>query len=124
MPTDDRAVVLALDVGGTKLAAAVVDGKGRIRGRGRVPVPCTEDAEKLFEALVGCAASALRGAGAVPGDLIGIGCGCGGPMTWPGGVVSPLNIPAWRDFPLRERLAGEFGDRIARALSGRRSPRP
>ena len=26
-------------------------------------------------------------------------------MKWPSGVVSPLNIPAWRDFPLRSRLA-------------------
>src|SRR5207302_6980159 len=31
--------------------------------------------------------------------------GCGGPMTAGGELVSPLNIPAWRDFPLRDRLA-------------------
>jgi glucokinase len=35
----------------------------------------------------------------------GIGVGCGGPMRWPQGVVAPLNIAAWRDFPLRVRLA-------------------
>jgi glucokinase len=29
-------------------------------------------------------------------------------MIWPAGEVSPLNIPAWRDFPLRKRLAEEF----------------
>ena len=33
------------------------------------------------------------------------GVGCGGPMTRGGETVSPLNIPAWRDFPLRGRLA-------------------
>jgi glucokinase len=29
-------------------------------------------------------------------------------MDWPAGRVSPLNIPAWRGFPLRERLQGRF----------------
>jgi glucokinase len=29
-------------------------------------------------------------------------------MIWPEGVVSPINIAAWRDFPLRSRLASEF----------------
>ena len=30
-------------------------------------------------------------------------------MEWPSGLVSPLNIPAWRAFPLRDRLAERFG---------------
>jgi glucokinase len=29
-------------------------------------------------------------------------------MAWPAGVVSPLNLPGWRDFPLRARLAERF----------------
>ena len=29
-------------------------------------------------------------------------------MEWPAGKVSPLNIPAWRAFPLRDRLAERF----------------
>jgi glucokinase len=33
------------------------------------------------------------------------GVGCGGPMQLGGEAVSPLNIPAWRGFPLRRRLA-------------------
>jgi glucokinase len=42
--------------------------------------------------------------------LTGVGVGCGGPMSWPSGEVSPLNIPAWRGFPLRERLAERYPD--------------
>jgi glucokinase len=101
-------VVLALDVGGSKLAAAVVDQQGRILGRSRVPSPTGGDAEALYEALLAAAAAALRGAGAVPGDLDGIGVACAGPMRWPAGEVSPLNMPAWRGFPLRRRLVEEF----------------
>jgi len=29
-------------------------------------------------------------------------------MEWPAGRVSPLNIPAWRSFPLREKLQERF----------------
>jgi glucokinase len=102
------ATVLALDIGGTKLAAAVIDDAGRFLGRGRVPSPTGTDAEAIYEALIVCAAAALRGADTTPSDLDGVGVASGGPMIWPAGEVSPLNIPAWRDFPLRKRLAEEF----------------
>ncbi len=105
------APVLALDLGGTKLAAAVVDEAGRILGRGRVPSPRGAGAEALYEALVTCAATALRGADTMPGDLAGVGVSAAGPMRWPAGVVSPLNQPDWRDFPLRDRLLAEFDAR-------------
>src|ERR687897_2460945 len=52
------------------------------------------------EKLLDMAAAAMRGAATTPGELAAAGCGCGGPMRWPEGAVSPLNIPAWRDFPL------------------------
>ena len=72
------ATVLALDVGGTKLAAAVVDTAGRILGRGRVPSPTGTDPELLYEALLACAAAAL-GADVTPGDLDGVGVAAAGP---------------------------------------------
>ena len=102
------AVVLALDIGGTKLAAAVVDETGRILGRSRVPSSTGPDTEGLYLALLTCAAAALRTAEVLPDQLAGIGVACAGPMRWPEGDVSPLNMPAWRDFPLRRRLAEEF----------------
>ena len=102
-------VVLALDVGGTKLAAAVVDGGARILGRSRVPSPAGRDAEALYEALLACCVAAMRNADVTPGDLSGVGVSCGGPMVWPAGEVSPLNLPAWRGFPLRRRLLEELG---------------
>ncbi len=100
--------VLAIDVGGTKLAAAVVDDRARILGRSRVPSPTGPDPEILYEALLTCCTAALRGADARPAELAGIGVSCAGPMVWPSGEVSPLNMPAWRDFPLRRRLIREF----------------
>lgn len=92
---------LALDVGGSKIEAGVVDENGRVLQRARVGTPKDLDEEGLF-ALV---ASVLEGAlHAAPchGRLAALGIGCGGPME--DELVSPLNIPAWRAFPLVERV--------------------
>jgi glucokinase len=108
---------LALDVGGTKLAAAIVDEHGRFRSRGRCPT-AGADAEELFATVVRLLEEVLEPGGEV--DVVGVGCG--GPMTAGGERVSPLNIPQWRDFPLRSRLVERFGlpvavDNDAKALA-------
>jgi len=90
--------VLALDVGGTKLAAALADDDGTLLRTARCPTPA--------EPWPACVAllEQVRGGAAVDG----VGAGCGGPMRWPQGVVSPLNLPSWREFPLREALAQRY----------------
>ncbi len=103
----DSRPALAVDIGGTKLAAGLVEPAGRVLAWSVVPTPTGLDAEQLWRTLDALITDVLNGLG--PADLAGCGCGCGGPMEWPSGVVSPLNIPAWRDFPLRSRLAERLG---------------
>jgi glucokinase len=91
--------VIAVDVGGTKLAAGFVRADGTLSARAETPTPLDVDADALFASLV-----ALVDSIDTPG-AIAVGVGCGGPMDAGGEHVSPLNIPAWRDFPLRARLA-------------------
>jgi glucokinase len=96
---------LAIDIGGTKLGAGVVDAAGSLTVRARRATPATGDAEALFAELAGLA-DAVRGDARAAGvEIEACGVGCGGPMAEGGVAVSPLNIPAWRDFPLRDRLA-------------------
>ncbi|MBK5305983.1 MAG: ROK family protein [Frankiaceae bacterium] len=91
--------VLAIDIGGTKMAAAVVDDDGNVLRRDRTPtVPA--DPWPTFVAMLDELVADEQ--------VDGVGIGCGGPMTWPSGEVSPLNIPGWRDFPLRARLAERY----------------
>jgi glucokinase len=102
--------VLAVDIGGTKMAAGVTDPSGRLITWAQIPTRRDIDGEQLWRNLEDLLLGALEDAKvADPVELSGIGCGCGGPMEWPAGLVSPLNIPAWRHFPLRERLAARFG---------------
>jgi glucokinase len=101
----DTRPALALDVGGTKLAAGVVDPGGRVVAWARTPTPAGLDAEPVWRTLDALFTSVIEKSGFTQAELAGVGCGCGGPMEWPAGRVSPLNLPAWRGFPLRDRLA-------------------
>jgi len=93
--------VLAVDIGGTKLAAGLVAAAdGRILARASVPTPRSDDAEVVFAALVGL--FERLGRGRASARLCGVGSG--GPMTAGGETLTPVHIPAWRAFPLRRRL--------------------
>ena len=102
--------VLAIDVGGTKIAVGVVEPGGRLASWAQTETPRGLEAEQLWRTLDVLCTNLLAEQRIDPhGGLAGVGCGCGGPLDWPVGRVSPLNIPAWRSFPLRERLHERFG---------------
>lgn len=94
-------MVLAVDVGGTKMAAGLVDASGTILAEAQVPTPHDDDPEAVFASLASSIEKVLSEGLTPP---VACGVGCGGPMTRGGATVSPLNIPGWRDFPLRSRL--------------------
>jgi glucokinase len=101
--------VLAIDIGGTKLAVGVAEPGGRLVTWGQAPTPADVDAEQLWRTLDALMTGVLESDEAGdPAGLAGVGCGCGGPMDWPAGLVSPINLPAWRAFPLRDRLRERF----------------
>jgi glucokinase len=106
---EDSRPALAVDIGGTKLATGLVEPGGRVLTWAQVPTPAGLDAEHLWRTLDALITEVLGGASVTPADLAGCGCGCGGPMEWPAGVVSPLNIPGWRGFPLRATLTERLG---------------
>jgi glucokinase len=119
---DVGAVTLALDIGGTKLAAGLVRPDGSVAALESISTRGGGSAEALFADLVALADRVLAAGRSRPADLVGIGVGCGGPMVYPEGRVSPLNIPAWRDFPLRAALQERYGrpalvDNDAKALA-------
>jgi glucokinase len=109
-------LVLAVDIGGTKLAAGRVDSDGVLTDQRAMPTPAGGTAGELWDVLAGLVSAVRRGDEAV------VGVGCGGPMEPGGATVSPLNVPAWRGFPLRARLGTLTGlpvhiDNDAKALA-------
>jgi len=100
--------VLAVDIGGTKLAVGLVDDIGAVRASDRTPTTPGASGEELWDTLVGLTERVLAAAGSP--DVVGVGVGSGGPMRWPEGEISPLNIAGWRDFPLRARFQERYPD--------------
>ncbi|WP_435600591.1 ROK family protein [Streptomyces sp. C10-9-1] len=100
-------LVAALDIGGTKIAGALVDGEGALLLRSRRPTPAREDADTVMaavaEVLADLAASPLWPA------VTAVGIGSAGPVDRSVGTVSPVNIPAWRGFPLVSRVSEAAG---------------
>ncbi|MFM8826565.1 MAG: ROK family protein [Actinomycetota bacterium] len=84
---------LAIDVGSTRLAAAIVDDGGEVLVRDRVPTPARE----VWPALARLVGRVLAAAPEAPGS---VGVGCSGPMDLQARTVSPLHIPNWVAFPL------------------------
>ena len=110
-----RDPALAIDIGGTKIAVGLVEPGGRLASWAQSQTPRGMEAEQLWRTLdVLCTRLLAEQHVAAPDGLAGVGCGCGGPLEWPAGRVSPLNIPAWRSFPLRDRLKERFPGRPVR----------
>lgn len=112
---------LAIDIGGTKLAAGMVSEIGHLCSSAQAPTPVTADSGELFAALLALVRRVLSTPRSTD-DPVAVGVGTGGPMTPGGETVSPLNIPAWRGFPLRSALADSlalpvFADNDAKALA-------
>ena len=95
------ALALALDVGATKIALGVVDDSGRVVRRARLTTPSGRTADQTWSPVAQVVRELL---GTVPrAELVGVGIGTAGPLDPVAGTVSPVLIPAWRDFPLVER---------------------
>ena len=116
-------VALAIDIGGTKLAAGLVTRAGELIDREIHRIDHRDDADELFDELARLVRSQLKRAAEHHGaDVKVCGIGSAGPITRNAELVSPLNINAWRDFPLRSRV-GElaqvpvYGDGDAKALA-------
>jgi glucokinase len=115
---DQGSVALAVDIGGTKLAAGLVDARGTVLAQRRRPTTGA-DGEALFAGLLELVEQVRQGAEVAP-DVVGVGCG--GPMTRGGATVSPVNITQWQGFALRDRLQDALGlpvwvDNDAKALT-------
>ena len=96
---------LAIDIGGTKVDIAVVARSGDVIRRERFAVRDHE--HDLFDHIVRTARHVMG-----HDDVRCVGVACAGPMRDAGEEVSPLNITAWRSFPLRRRLRDAFGDDV------------
>lgn len=98
-------LALALDLGGTKAEAALVTPEGTLVDgtRFRAPTGRASSSEQLAASI---ASVVTQAANTLPdgATIAGVGIGSAGPITVASGLVSPLNLPSWRDYPLLEQV--------------------
>ncbi len=115
--------MLVVDIGGTKMAAGLMTMPGELIDRDQVAIDHSLQADALFATLRELVMSQLeRAREHHEVRPVAVGVGCAGPISSNVELVSPLNIAAWRDFPLRLRLAAAtqlpvYGELDAKALA-------
>lgn len=97
--------MLALDIGGTKIAGGLVDPSGQLLRQATRPTGGQDPFASLLDVV----------AELDVGTVAGVGIGCAGPIDTVAGTVSPINIGAWREFPLVERVRELVGAPVALA---------
>jgi len=96
--------VLGLDIGGTKIAAGVVDADGGVHGF--VTAPSDPDSTSGVERLFELGRRSIAEAGL---DVEAVGIGCGGPLDSDKGLlIAPLHLPGWKDVPVAELATAAF----------------
>jgi glucokinase len=96
--------VLAVDIGATKAALAIVDEKFIVHDKVEVPTGKSPDIwpeiERHSRSLVD----------SCTGDFCGVGIASAGPLDIGAETISPVNISTWRDFPIVGKFRELFGD--------------
>ncbi|MFJ8927910.1 ROK family protein [Streptomyces sp. NPDC102340] len=101
-------LVAALDIGGTKIAGALVDDRGHLLLRAQRPTLAQEDGETVMGAVEEVLGE-LTASDLWP-RVRAVGIGSAGPVDRSRGTVSPVNVPGWRGFPLVDRVRAVTGE--------------
>jgi len=99
-----------IDLGGTKIQAAVMDENHTAIGSARCPTPASEGPEATAAAMAKMLRDAASAAGVEVSELDGVGIGTPGEMEGDGVVANVVNIVDWKDpFPLAATVGEALG---------------
>ncbi len=101
--------VLGIDLGGTKILAAVLDADHAILGRSKRTTPARDGGDAMVAAILDAAAEAMNAAGVATDDLLGAVLGSPGPLDTQAGVLVYSANLTTRDFPIVDRLTEALG---------------
>ena len=104
----DRRNTVGIDIGGSRIRAAVVSPEGRLLSRAEGVTPARASGDVVVDAVAQVVAQATRDHGL--DSLLAAGVGAPGPLDAVLGMaLSTPTIDGFRDFPLRDRIAGAIG---------------
>lgn len=98
-------VALAVDIGATKVALALVDRDFAVHSKKELIIG-NSTSESLWGAISENANQLIAG---LNGNLLGVGIGSAGPLHLEAGAISPVNIPIWRNYPIVQKFRSLSG---------------
>ncbi|MFP5262771.1 MAG: ROK family protein [Blastocatellia bacterium] len=101
--------ILGIDLGGTKVMAAVLDGEGKIIGRARAKTRAWRGDEAVFQTVAQTGRRAIESAGLDSNHIAALGIGAPGPLDPEAGRIIESSNMRFKDFPIGPRLSDEFG---------------
>lgn len=101
--------ILGIDLGGTKVLAAVLDAEGRIIARARAKTQAWRDDEDVFRTVIQVGHRAIEHAGIAVNQLEAVGICAPGPIDFDTGYIIETANLKFKNFPLGPRTAEEFG---------------
>ena len=109
----NKRVFMGVDIGGTKIAAGLVDAQGAILTQLRTPMISNSDAHSAVARVRSAIDAVFRAAekySVDQGSVAGIGICAPGPLDPKTGIIiNPPNLPCWRNFPLASEIAQHYG---------------
>lgn len=98
--------VVGMDLGGTKILAAIVDESGQIVAEAKLQTKAEKGPDAVIRRIAATAREAARRAGIDWSEVKGVGIGAPGPMNPNTGIVyNPPNLPGWDEIALGPRLS-------------------
>ncbi len=103
---------IGIDLGGTNIAAAVVDEYGVIYGRAKRKTSAPRPYSEIFDDMALCAREAALASGIPFEDIESVGIGCPGALDTDNGMIEFSNNLGFYDVPIVEYMKNALGKRI------------
>ncbi|MBR5586369.1 MAG: ROK family protein, partial [Clostridia bacterium] len=103
---------VGIDLGGTNIAAAVVDEYGTIYGRAKRKTALPRPYNEIFDDMAICAKEAAEASGIDFADIESVGIGCPGAIEKETGMVEFSNNLKFYDVPIREYMEKALGKKV------------
>jgi len=102
--------VIGVDIGGTKVAAGLVNERGEIALHLREPMAARGTAEEGLAAVKAAIDAVFKARPEARASITHIGLCAPGPVDpFKGIIVNPPNVPCWRNYPLAHEIERAYG---------------
>ncbi len=104
--------ILGIDLGGSKILAAVVSHGGQVVASHESVTPATKGREAVIQCIVDSASAALEQAHVAASEIYAVGIGAAGMSNPEAGILfSSPHLPGWRNVLLRDIIQDRLGQK-------------